>query len=981
MPRYEPQRIEKKWQDFWEQNRTFETPALPPNEKLYVLDMFPYPSGDGLHVGHPEGYTATDITCRYARMRGKTVLHPMGWDAFGLPAEQHAIKTGTHPRETTYKNISTFRRQCKMLGFSYDWSRELATTDPEYFRWTQWIFLQIFDTWYDPTFQWTDRNGKKHVGKGRPIAELPIPPEVNAAGTSAVRRYQDQHRLAYQTEAPVNWCPALGTVLANEEVIDGKSERGDHPVVRIPLRQWMLGITAYAERLLDDLETVNWPESIKALQRNWIGKSAGAEVDFFIGNDDAARVAQRSAQTESFEAWKAARAKSEFPADAGNDAIRIYTTRPDTLFGATYMVLAPEHPYVDRLTTADQKALVDAYRRQASTKSDLDRTDLAKDKTGVFTGSYAINPVNGEPIPVWIADYVLISYGTGAIMAVPAHDERDWEFAVKFNLPIIRVVEPSAGYEPTREEKSLARVVNGIEATPFGGEGTAIGSGDYNGLATLAFKEKITTDLSPRGLGRGALNYRLRDWLFSRQHFWGEPFPIWHELGSDGKPTGLLRTDSEGELPVTLPDMRHFKPHGRPEPPLAEAPQDWLFKTAADGTKLARETNTMPQWAGSCWYYLRFIDPKNTSVFVDPVKERTWMPVDLYIGGAEHAVLHLLYSRFWHKVLFDRGHVSGDEPFRRLVNQGMILGDAELTGYRLAGDDESSDDPSQIAWVSARSVRDDVDTVTGLPVKAVKLSAEQVSKKGNDFILTDDPQIIVESRAFKMSKARGNVINPDKVVDEYGADSLRLYEMFMGPLDATKPWSMSGVEGVSRFLARVWRMISDETADDIRLNPAVKDISPTPEQLRLLHKTIQSVTNDIENLGFNTAISRMMEFVNAVSSQDPRPLAILEPFVLLLAPFAPHLAEESWELLGHSQTLAYEPWPEFDAALLVETEVEIPVQLNGKVRGKIRISAGADQAAAQEMATADAKIAENLSGKQVVKVIYVPDRLLNFVVK
>ena len=916
MPRYDPQRIEKKWQNFWEQNRTFETPALPAQEKLYVLDMFPYPSGEGLHVGHPEGYTATDITCRYARMRGKTVLHPMGWDAFGLPAEQHAIKTGTHPRETTYKNIATFRRQLKMLGFSYDWSRELATTDPEYFRWTQWIFLLIFDTWYDPDFQWTDHAGKKHTGKGRPIAELPIPLEVNAAGTAAVRRHQDQHRLAYQSEAPVNWCPALGTVLANEEVIAGMSERGDHPVVRIPLRQWMLGITAYAERLLDDLDSVNWPESIKALQRNWIGKSTGAEVDFYIGADGERLIAQRSVWAESFKAWKAARANSGFRAAAGSDAIRIYTTRPDTLFGATYMVLAPEHTLVDRLATIEQKAQVEAYRRQASTKSDLDRTDLAKDKSGVFTGSYAINPVNGVPIPIWIADYVLISYGTGAIMAVPAHDERDWEFAVKFNLPIIPVVQPPAGYEPTREEKSLARTVNGESETPFGGEGIAIGSGDYNGMPTLAFKEKITSDLSLRGLGRGAVNYRLRDWLFSRQHFWGEPFPIWHELDSDGKPTGLLRADSEAELPVTLPEMRDFKPHGRPEPPLAEAPQEWLFKTAADGTKLARETNTMPQWAGSCWYYLRFIDPKNATAFVDPAKEQAWMPVDLYIGGAEHAVLHLLYSRFWHKVLFDRGHVSCDEPFRRLVNQGMILGEADMTG-----------------------------------------------------------------RAFKMSKSRGNVINPDVVVDEYGADSLRLYEMFMGPLEATKPWSMSGVEGVSRFLARVWRMISDEAADDIRLNPAVKDVSPGPEQLRLLHKTIQAVTNDIENLGFNTAISRMMEFVNVVSSHDPRPRAIVEPFVLLLAPFAPHLAEEAWELLGHSQTLAYEPWPAFDPALLVESEVEIPVQINGKVRSKIRIPAGADQAFSQAVAMSDPKIAEHLSGKQIVKVIYVPDRLLSFVLK
>lgn len=972
MPRYDPKRIEKKWQDFWEQNRTFETPALPARDKLYVLDMFPYPSGDGLHVGHPEGYTATDITCRYARMRGKTVLHPMGWDAFGLPAEQHAIKTGTHPRETTYTNIATFRRQLKMLGFSYDWSRELATTDPEYFRWTQWIFLRIFDTWYDPDIQWTDRAGKKHTGKGRPISELPVPSKISAKGAVAVRRYQDANRLAYQTEAPVNWCPALGTVLSNEEVIDGKSERGGHSVVRIPLRQWMLRITAYAERLLDDLDSVNWPESIKLLQRNWIGKSEGAEVDFFIGDG-----------INAFETWQALRAKSGFPKDPGDDCIRIYTTRPDTLFGATYMVLAPEHPFVDRLTTPAQKSAVDAYRRQAASKSDLDRTDLAKDKSGVFTGSHAINPVNGEPIPIWIADYVLISYGTGAIMAVPAHDLRDWEFAIKFSLPIVPVVAARADYEPTKEETQLSRIVDGKIESPFAGEGTAIGSGDYDGLPTLEFKKKISAELASTGLGRAAVNYRLRDWLFSRQHFWGEPFPIWHELDASGKPTGLLRTDPESELPVTLPEMKHFKPHGRPEPPLAEAPQDWLFKTASDGTKLARETNSMPQWAGSCWYYLRFINPKNNSAFVDPAKEKAWMPVDLYIGGAEHAVLHLLYSRFWHKVLFDRGHVSGDEPFRRLVNQGMILGEAELTGYQLAVSDKSatSNPQTAIRWVSARNVRDDLDTATGRLVVPVKLSVNQVIKKGNDFILADNPEIVVESRAFKMSKSRGNVINPDKVVDEYGADSLRLYEMFMGPLEATKPWSMSGVEGVSRFLARAWRMISDEGADEIRLNPAVQATAATADQIRLLHKTIQAVTNDIENLSFNTAISRMMEFVNAVSSQEPRPREIVEPFVLLLAPFAPHLAEELWELLGHKESLAYAPWPAYDSALLVETEVEIPVQINGKVRGKIRISAGASQESARKIAEADARIAENLAGRQIIKVVYVPNRLLNFVVK
>lgn len=975
MPRYEPKRIESKWQAYWEQHQTFRTPDFPTGEKLYVLDMFPYPSGEGLHVGHPEGYTATDIVCRYSRMRGKTVLHPMGWDAFGLPAEQYAIKTGTHPRETTYRNIDTFRRQLKMLGFSYDWNRELSTTDPDYFRWTQWIFLQIFDTWFDAECDWTDAQGTTHHGRGRPIAELPIPDDVRAAGTEAVRRYQDSHRLAYQQEALVNWCPALGTVLANEEVIGGLSERGNHPVVRIPLRQWMLRITAYAERLMSDLDHVNWPESIKALQRNWIGRSEGAEVDFWVGGDESITPEEAA---EAFETWKSARGESGFPETPGEDVVRVYTTRPDTLFGATYMVLAPEHALVESLTTGEQRQAIDVYRQQAAMKSDLDRTDLAKEKSGVFTGSYAVNPVNGELVPVWIADYVLASYGTGAIMAVPAHDVRDWEFAVKFNLPIRQVVQPPAGYAPSREEEQLRSTVDGQEQTPFAGEGTGVNSSEFDGLPSAEFKRKITAILNENGLGRGAVNYRLRDWLFSRQHFWGEPFPIWHELDAEGKPTGLLRTDAESELPITLPEMQHFKPHGRPEPPLAEAPAEWLNKTAPDGTKLFRETNTMPQWAGSCWYYLRFIDPRNDQAFVDAAKEKAWMPVNLYIGGAEHAVLHLLYSRFWHKVLFDRGYLSGNEPFQRLVNQGMILGEAELTGYRDATGN----------WVSARQVADGsgseetkVDRRNGQPVDSVKLTVDQVTKQGNDFVFTADPGIVVESRTFKMSKSRGNVINPDHVVQEYGADSLRLYEMFMGPLEATKPWSMSGVEGVSRFLARVWRMIADERSDAVQLNPAVQDVDPTPEQLRLLHKTIRAVTTDLENLSFNTSISRLMEFVNEVSGQEPRPRSLLSTFVLLLSPLAPHLAEEAWELLGHSSTLAYEPWPTFDPALVVESEVEIPVQFNGKIRGRIRIPAGSDQGAAEQALRADAKLQEHLTGKQVVKVIFVPDRLLNFVVR
>ena len=824
---------------------------MPSGEKLYALDMFPYPSGDGLHVGHPEGYTATDISCRFQRMRGRSVLHPMGFDAFGLPAEEHAIKTGTPPRIGTEQNIATFRRQLKMLGFSYDWSRELATTDLDYFRWTQWVFLELFDTWYDPAAK-----------KGRPISEVPIPAEVAAAGPGPVARYRDEHRLAYQSEAPVNWCPALGTVLANEEVIGGVSERGGHPVVRMPLRQWMLRITAYADRLEQDLEQVDWPESIKKLQRDWIGRSTGAEVDFFIGVGES-RVGARNG-TESvpysaeFAEWQARRVAGGYPAKPDSAVLRIYTTRPDTLFGATYMVIAPEHPLVARLTTPDNAAKVKDYCDKAATKSDLDRTELAKIKTGVFTGSYAINPANGEPVPIWIADYVLISYGTGAIMAVPAHDERDFEFAKAFGLPIVPVVDP--GDKMAAERESL---LAGNKA--FTVDGVAINSGKYTGMPTAEFKAAITADLAKLGVGRPAVNYKLRDWLFSRQRFWGEPFPILHELDAAGKPTGVLRTVPAEELPVNLPELDDFKPHGRPEPPLEKAPESWLYQTI-DGRRYKRETNTMPQWAGSCWYYLRFIDNKNDRALIDPELERAWMPVDLYIGGAEHAVLHLLYARFWHKVLFDRGHVSTAEPFRKLVNQGMILGEMEFTGYRKDGG----------GWLSTAQVKQDadgkpIDKQTGLPAKAVRVDADVIEKQGESFVLTADPSIRVDSRAYKMSKSRGNVVNPDSVVKEYGADSLRLYEMFMGPLEATKPWSMTGVNGVRGFLDRVWRMIVAERSETIELNAAVQDVPPTNEQNRVLHKTIAAVTADIANLNFNTAIARMMEFTNFFTKADVRP--------------------------------------------------------------------------------------------------------------
>ena len=1004
MPRYDAKRIEAKWQQFWEKNSTFQTGQFVDGKpKLYVLDMFPYPSGDGLHVGHPEGYTATDIVCRYNRMKGKQVLHPMGWDAFGLPAEQHAVKTGIHPRITTSKNIDTFRRQLKMLGFSYDWSREFSTTDPDYFRWTQWIFLQVFDTWYDADFEWTGTDGKKRKGKGRPIAELPIPDDVQTQGTEAIRRYQDKHRLAYQHEAPVNWCPALSTVLSNEEVIDGKSERGGHPVERMPLRQWMLRITSYAERLLDELDMVDWPESIKLLQRNWIGRSEGAEVDFFIGSEDTGDL------EAAFEQWKSDRAASGYPAEAGNEVLRVYTTRPDTLYGATYMVMAPEHRFVNRLTTPEQKAAVDAYRKQAAMKSDLDRTDLAKGKTGVFTGSYAVNPVNGQKIPIWIADYVLISYGTGAIMAVPAHDDRDFEFAQEKSIPVKCVVEPpeleqrkgGVSFSPppgmsaddikqimrdkliSQDQAVRARydewregVLNGKAV--FTGEGEATNSGDYNGLKTCEFKAKITAELADGGMGRKAVNYRLRDWLFSRQHFWGEPFPIWHEVDESGNLTGLMRADSEDQIPIPLPENFDFKPHGRPDPPLEEAPNEWLYRTDADGTRLKRETNSMPQWAGSCWYYLRFTDPKNDQAFVDPETERQWMPVDLYVGGAEHAVLHLLYARFWHKVLFDREHVSTAEPFQRLVNQGMILGEPIYRGAKNAQDEPVSVDRTDISFE---------EYYRGMVMKdihgnySVELGEDDVDKKGDEFVLKDNRDIKVDVRTFKMSKSRGNVINPDDIVQQYGADSLRMYEMFMGPLEATKPWSMSGVDGVCRFLGRVWRMITDERSDELCLNSAVQDIEPTPDQLRLLHKTIKAVTDDIEKLSFNTAISRMMEFTNELGTNDPRPKSVLEPFVLLLSPFAPHIAEELWELLGHDDTLAYAAWPSYDESLIAQAEIEVPVQVNGKVRSRVVVPADADAKAIEQAAAQDDTVTRHLEGKNVLKVVVVPGRLVNFVVK
>ncbi|MGC6415710.1 MAG: leucine--tRNA ligase [Bradymonadia bacterium] len=803
MAKYDPSTIEPKWQEYWQKNDTFKVSDDTSKPKYYCLDMFPYPSGSGLHVGHPEGYTATDIMCRYKRKKGFNVLHPMGWDAFGLPAEQYALTTGTHPAVTTAKNIDTFRRQLQMLGFSYDWNREVNTTDPNYYKWTQWIFCQLYK-------------------KG----------------------------LAYIAEVPVNWCPELGTVLANEEVIDGKSERGGYPVIRRPMRQWMFKITEYADRLLEDLKLVDWPTGTRVMQEEWIGQSFGAEVDFKLAD--------------------------------GDEAITVFTTRPDTLFGATYMVLAPEHQLVEKITTAEQAEAVNAYVEAAVRRSERDRVTDVASKTGVFTGAYAINPVNEEKIPVWISDYVLASYGTGAIMSVPAHDQRDWDFATAFGLPITEVI--SGGQ---------------ISEAAFTGDGELINSGILNGLGVKEAKSKIIEWLENESCGKGTVNYKLRDWLFSRQRYWGEPFPIVHT--EDGE---IVLLD-ESELPIRLPETDNYKPSGTGESPLANV-EDWVEVTLPDGRKGRRETNTMPQWAGSCWYYLRYIDPHNDEQAWDPEKEKYWMPVDLYVGGAEHAVLHLLYARFWHKVLFDLGYVSTPEPFMKLVHQGMILG--------------------------------------------------------------EDNQ--------KMSKSRGNVINPDDVVESYGADAMRLFEMFMGPLEATKPWKQTGVEGVRRLLDRIWRLVVDEETDELR----VREEDTNKDIKRALHRTIKKVTEDIEGMRFNTAIAAMMELTNQLTKNDYRDRSTLEALTQLMAPFAPHFSEELWSRLGHAESIAYVPWPQHDESTIVLDSLTYAVAINGKTRGQIELPKDIAKDAALEAARAMENIQRHIGDKTIRKEIFVPGRMINFVV-
>ncbi|MGL6073525.1 MAG: leucine--tRNA ligase [Fimbriiglobus sp.] len=920
MPTYHPAVIERRWQEYWLTNKTFRTPDPDAPEvkgkpKYYILDMFPYPSGAGLHVGHPEGYTATDILARYKRMKGFHVLHPMGWDAYGLPAEQYAIKTGQHPRKTTVENINTFRRQIQSLGFSYDWDREVDTTDPHYFRWTQWIFLLIYDTWYDPALK-----------KGRPIAELPIPADVRAKGDVAVREFVDGHRLAYIAEQPVNWCPALGTVLANEEVINGKSERGNHPVERRPLKQWLMRITAYAERLIEDLTPLDWSESIKLMQRNWIGKSEGAEVEF----------------------------------DTTGGRITVYTTRPDTLFGATYMVLSPEHALVEGITTPEQREAVKAYQESAALKSDFERTELVKKKkTGVFTGAYAVNPANGAKLPIWIADYVLASYGTGAIMAVPGHDERDYEFAKQFGLPIITVVTPSEKW--LKETKST---INDLKAA-YTDDGVMMNSKSLDGLPMAEAKAKIIATLEAKNAARKKVNYKLRDWLFSRQRYWGEPFPILHG------PSGEMVPVPTSELPLQLPEMTDYKPTGSPDGPLAKA-TDWLTVNL-NGQNYRRETNTMPQWAGSCWYYLRYIDPQNDGAFADKAKLKHWLPVDMYVGGAEHAVLHLLYSRFWHKVLFDRGYLPCVEPFQKLVNQGMILGEFE---YQIpAATYPAVKDLLAEKKITVVTTTDDDETT----YKLQDITDEDTEKrKGKTYLKDTDIEIL--GKAEKMSKARGNVVNPDDIVKEYGADSLRLYEMFMGPLEQVKPWNTKSVEGVYRFLGRVWRLIIDDTAEAVTLNAKVTTAEPSLETLRELHKAIHKVAVDTERLSFNTAIAAMMELTNHLTGLEARPKAVLETVVLLLAPYAPHVAEELWAALGHTTTLAYEPWPVADAKYLQEDEIEIAVQVAGKIKARFKAAAESDDKTLEATALAHPDVIMALANRTPKKIIIVPKRMVNIVV-
>ncbi len=875
--------IEPKWQKYWDKNKTFKTEDDFLKPKYYILDMFPYPSGAGLHVGHPEGYTATDIISRYKRMKGFNVLHPMGYDAFGLPAEQYAMQTGTHPAITTQKNCENFRRQIKAIGLSYDWDREINTTDPKYFKWTQWIFKRLYNTWFDENAQ-----------KGRPIDELPIPNEIKEKGNDAVKKYISEKRLAYYDNAQVWWCNSCRTVCANEEVLtDGAHEKCGNQVIRKNLKQWLLRIPHYAERLLQGLGDLDWPAGVKDMQKNWIGKSTGAEVDFTVAGLD--------------------------------EKLRVYTTRPDTLFGATYMVIAPEHRLVNEIAVPEKKEEVGNYVKAAALKSDLDRTDLAKEKTGVFTGRYAINPVNNEKIPIWIADYVLMGYGTGAIMAVPAHDTRDFEFAKEFDIPIVCILDPK---DAENREKILAGDACWTEDGIYINSSDEETGLDINGMNKEQGIQKTIKWLEENGLGKATVNFKMRDWLFSRQRYWGEPFPVIH--WEDGE---VSLVDDE-DLPVELPDLDEYSPGEQGESPLANA-EDWLTVTDKNGRKGRRETNTMPQWAGSCWYYLRYIDPKNDEQIFDPVKEQYWMPVDLYIGGAEHAVLHLLYSRFWHKVLYDLDVVSTDEPFMKLFNQGMILAFA-------------------------------YETATGS-----KVSSDLVEERDGKYFHTETGEELKQIVA-KMSKSLKNVVNPDDVIEKYGADSLRLYEMFMGPLDERKPWAENGVKGVFNFLNRAYRFFADTNN--------ITDEKEDPEVAKLLHQTIQKVESDIENLKFNTAISALMVFNNLALKKGKVTKQTAEVFARILSPFAPHMGEELWSVYGNEKSLAYEPWPKVDESLLKEDAHEYPVSFNGKVRFKVELPVDMPKDEIEKTVLAHPNAQKWLEGKTVRKFIFVPKKIINVVV-
>ncbi|HDZ41273.1 MAG TPA: leucine--tRNA ligase [Bacteroidetes bacterium] len=883
---YKFREIEKKWQKYWEKNKTFKAfDDFQNPKKYYILDMFPYPSGSGLHVGHPEGYTASDIMARYKRMKGYNVLHPMGWDAFGLPAEQFAMDTGTHPAIITNKNCDTFRRQIKDIGLSYDWDREINTTDPGYFKWTQWIFIQLYNTWYDEKLQ-----------KGRHINELEVPADIKSRGDDYVRSYIDGKRLAYYDKALVWWCSSCKIVCANEEVLtDGSHEKCGHPVEKMNLKQWMLRIPLYAERLLSGLDDLDWPEGIKDQQRNWIGKSTGAEVKFHVENT--------------------------------GDIISVFTTRPDTLFGATYMVLAPEHELTARLTTGEKEKEVRKYIKDAVLKSDLDRTDLAKEKTGVFTGSYAINPVNNKKIPVWIADYVLTGYGTGAIMAVPAHDERDFEFALKYELPVECIMNPDTDDQELKEKTLEGKACWTEDGTYVNSSDKKTGL-DINGLKKEEGIKKTIEWLESRQLGKATVNYKLRDWLFSRQRYWGEPFPVIHWED------GTISLLDEAELPLELPVLEKYQPGENGESPLANA-TDWLMVTGKNGMKGRRETNTMPQWAGSCWYYLRFIDPHNSKAIFSKEKEKYWMPVDLYIGGAEHAVLHLLYSRFWHKVLYDLAYTSHDEPYLKLFNQGMILAFA-------------------------------YETKTG-----AKVPADLVEEKEGRYFHRNTGEELTQIVA-KMSKSLKNVVNPDDIIQRYGADAFRLYEMFMGPLDASKPWDEKGVKGVFGFLTRVARLFGDLSC--------VSDETESDEILQALHKTIRKVENDIENLRFNTAISSLMIFTNLAVKKGKVNRDTAKTFVRILHPFAPHLAEELWEAYGNKESLANEEWPEVNEKYLKEDTFEYPVSFNGKLRFRLELPLDMENNEIENAVLGDERASRWLEGNKPRRIIIVKGRIINVVI-